>query len=112
MDWNKLGPLLIFGLFIFLYMPTLSYDFVYEDHDLIVNNPIMDHVWPPTQFFWNQDESSRLLAHPLPNLSLAINKALFGPSAWAFRIINLLLHCLNVLLFWLFLSQFLKPYQS
>ena len=60
------SPWLVFGavalVALLLYLPTLRYGFVWDDHDLILNNPFLSRANPIqilTGEFWNNPDAER-----------------------------------------------------
>jgi tetratricopeptide (TPR) repeat protein len=84
-----------------LYLPTLKYQLVWDDVDLIVQN----RSSPFAAFghdFWHGRASEFLgkdpYYRPLANLSFGIDEVIAGHRAWYFHLVNLLLHAVFVML--------------
>ncbi len=90
---------------------SLGNGFVLDDHQIIESNPMVtDPARMGEAFFvpYQGDDRNDLLYRPLTTLSLAIQWTLHGPSAWAFHLVNLLLHFGATVLVW-FLGRALLP---
>jgi len=79
------------------YVPSLDGEFVLDDHELIVDNPIVHSLSSLPRAFtthyligWADTESQYY--RPLTTVSFQINYALSGPDPAAFRFTNLILH--------------------
>ena len=107
-----------------IYLPTLRYEFVFDDLMLIVHNANL--TWSRvgqlvTSPLWAISEDGvpdvyRHLAHffrPVVSLSYLADKTLYGAHAWGFHLTNCLLHGLNVfLVFRVFLLFFPSGWQA
>jgi len=109
-------PWLVFGaaslVVLLLYLPTLQYDFVWDDGTLIVNNPFLSQASPFelfTQGFWSNpkvemSQSDMTYYRPLSNLSLYVDRQVWGlqPSGYHLTnvIINTAVALLTCLLLW------------
>jgi protein O-mannosyl-transferase len=100
-------PLLPVVLAIFLYVPTLGYDFVYDDHWTVAGNPHL-RVWPGLQRIFTSDIWG-LTSYPAPSnyyrpmffLGNWFTAHVMSASPWAFHLMNLLLHAVAAGLVWL-----------
>ena len=102
--WLPLLPVLIgFAL----YLPSLTYDFVYDDHWTVDGNPHL-HVWPGMSRVFASDiweltsyPAGSNYYRPLFFLGNWITAHVLSPSPWAFHLTNILLHTASVALVWL-----------
>jgi tetratricopeptide (TPR) repeat protein len=95
-----------------LYRASLKGEFLaYDDTENVVNNPMVRNLSLATlpQFF--QSEKLYMFT-PLTFLSYAIDFKIGGMDPYVFRLSNLLLHLLNVLLVFILATQFLKKSQT
>jgi hypothetical protein len=63
--------------------------FVFDDIHEIESNPALERLWPPWQAMF---VGNRLPARPLPYLSFAIDRRLWGTAPGGFHLTNLLIH--------------------
>ncbi len=90
-------PLLLLPLLVALaYLPSLPYPFQFDDYNVIVDNPAVHSL----DAWWRSMPGIR----PLLKLSYALNWTL-APDPAAFRLANIVLHALNVLLVWRLLVE-------
>lgn len=76
--------------------------YLYDDFPIIRDNPLLVEPHLPTLLaadYWGDGVNSRL-HRPLTILSYVGNKALFGPGAFSFHLVNVLLHLGVTLLFY------------
>ena len=102
-------PLLLLLLATFLaFYPSLNCDFVNWDDDIYVtDNPLVQNP-NPENLTKLMTEEAVVNYHPITMLSLAFNYKWFGPEAFSFHLINLLIHLLNVYLVFVWIRM-LKP---
>jgi tetratricopeptide (TPR) repeat protein len=73
-------------------------DFQFDDFPAIRdNNPTLLRLWPLPGPLWPPPGSLTVSGRPILNLSLALNHALSGFSAWSYHAVNLLIHILAAL---------------
>ena len=94
-----------------LYLPTLQYNFVYDDNFLIKENKwIKDIKHLPDIFLsssWSFRENSKVNTYrPMQHVILMLEYFLFGLKAWGYHLVNILLHTGNTLLVF-FLASFI-----
>ena len=77
------------------YLPVLSGDFVWDDRFHIVGN---QQIATLSAAFASLGSPQGIYHRPLLFLGYAVEKALFGESAFGFHLTNLLLHGLNTVL--------------
>lgn len=106
----SLGVLGLGILAVFLiYLPTLGGGFFFDDHPNIVLNPsvkIVDLSWESLRLAWSGGLSGQF-GRPISQLSFALNYYFSGFSSYAFKLTNLLIHCLNGVLVYLLSYQLL-----
>jgi len=84
-------------LAIFLYLPTLHHDFVFDDRGVILENPLLRSLADLPRLFtapyWNTPRVPGSLYRPVTSATFALDRALAGSfdPAWAHGI-NLMLH--------------------
>lgn len=93
---------LITVLLLAVYGNTLNHGFVWDDQDIIVENPTLESLSNIPSFFLTEDriESSTGYFRPLTYVSFAVDRAIWGLNPVGFNITNLLLHILVALLFY------------
>lgn len=100
--------LLSLFLVLAVFFSTLKNDFNVDDHFLVKRNPIIQTLNPATHLtspFWSRWDVSSQYYRPLVTWSLALDRAIHGEKAWGFHLTNILLHAINVFLFFLLLRQ-------
>ena len=107
------GAILLFLLSFLLYSNTLNHDFVWDDHDLIVDNTRIQTLDGPAlksifldNFFKGKARVGGYY-RPLVSLSYHLDYQLYGLSPSGFHFTNILINALTCsLLFWLLWSLF------
>jgi tetratricopeptide (TPR) repeat protein len=89
--------LLFFGAF-FIYLPCLDYDFVFDDHMLVADNPVIRSL--PTAL---ESMLNPISYRPVRTLSYAVDFAIGGGNPLFFHIANLLYHLMVLAALWLVL---------
>lgn len=103
--------LIIATLAIGLYSNTLKNDFVYDDEFTITKNTLIKSfdnlplLFDKTAYF---GRSGELSYRPLVTLSYFIDFAVFGLKPWGFHLTNILLHAINGVLLYIFITLFLR----
>ncbi len=92
-----------------IYKHSMKAPFIYDDVPMIKNNGFVTGENPTNFFSQYFHDSNRLLKgyRPLTILSFRINNSLFGHSPKSYRTINLLIHCINVLLIFILIYMLL-----
>lgn len=87
-----------------VYIPTLNGEFLWYDDDIMIfNNPlIMKFNFYTVKNCFGFDNIIHY--HPLVYISYSIEYSLFGAEPFIFRLDNVLLHCVNSLLVFLFIK--------
>lgn len=101
--------LLIVLLILLAYGNTLNHGFVWDDFDIIVENPTLNLRNIP-RFFVTEDKISAPTGYyrPITYLSFAIDRTIWGTNPLGFNITNLLLHVLVSLLFYRVVAALFK----
>jgi tetratricopeptide (TPR) repeat protein len=111
------SPWLAFGaaalVALLLYLPTLRYGFVWDDRDLILNNPFLGRANPVqifTKEFWNNPDAERAAAsmsyyRPLTNLSLYVDRKVWGLRPAGYHLTNIIVNAAVVFLMCLLLWE-------
>lgn len=103
-----------FGLIILLvvavYGTTLNHGFVWDDTDIIVNNPLLEKLGNIPQFFLSEDKVATATGYyrPMTYISFALDRAIWGLNPLGFNITNLVLHILVALLFYTVIAALFK----
>ena len=97
--WERVGAALLLAAVFLLYIPTTSYQFVYDDPYQITNNSHV-HSWRFLPVYFTQNVWSQLpnngtnLYRPLFLVWLRLNYALFGPDSAGWHLTTVLMHVL------------------
>ncbi|HEY4743618.1 MAG TPA: tetratricopeptide repeat protein [Desulfuromonadaceae bacterium] len=95
-----------FGAIILLigavYCTTLTHSFVWDDNDIIVNNPLLENLANIPKFFLTEDTIDEATGYyrPITYISFALDRAIWGVNPVGFHLTNLLLHMAAVLIFY------------
>jgi protein O-mannosyl-transferase len=99
-------PMLPVIFAIFLYVPTIGYEFVYDDHGTVQGNPHL-RIWPGVQRIFTSDTSGLTTSaawsnyyRPMFFLGSWFTAHAISPSPWAFHLMSLLLDAAVVALVW------------
>ena len=93
----------------FVYLPGLNGSFFFDDHPNIALNPsvkLADLSWESLRLAWSSGTSGQF-GRPVSQLSFALNYFFSGFSPFAFKLTNLIIHCLNGVLVFLLAYQLL-----
>jgi protein O-mannosyl-transferase len=104
--WQVPASLLL--LVVVVYAVVFPGSFFPDDLQIIKVNPLVRHFDLAGIFttdYWGAGENSGLY-RPISILSFALNRMVFGPDAWGYLIVNLLLHATVAYLLFLLLIQF------
>lgn len=90
-------------LAVVLYLPTLGYDFVWDDHSFLVSNASIRNLGGAWRFLTDESTASVHrdspgIYRPLRNVVWALEYAVWGPSPAGFHLGSVLLHGVNVAL--------------
>jgi len=106
-SWEKAGAALLLAGVFFLFVPTTSYQFVYDDpYQIVLNTHIHSWRFLPvyfTQNVWSQmPNSGTNLYRPLFLVWLRLNYVFFGGEAAGWHLTTVLMHVLVTgLVYWL-----------
>ena len=76
------------------YLNSFQGTFVFDDLHEIDRNPAMGRLFPPWEAMFS---GNKLPARPLPYLSFAIDRAIWGPVPFGFHVTNLAVHVVAAL---------------
>jgi tetratricopeptide (TPR) repeat protein len=76
------------------YLGSFGGDFVFDDVPEIALNPALDQLLPPWEAMFRGQKAP---ARPLPYLSFAIDRAVWGPSPFGYHVTNLAVHVIAAL---------------
>ncbi|KAK5975041.1 hypothetical protein GCK32_001397 [Trichostrongylus colubriformis] len=111
-DRNFLFYVLVAITAIFVYSNTFTADFVYDDSQAIVSNPVVTGDVPAIQAwtldFWGHrlTRGSHKSYRPLTTLTFRLNAFLFGMRPFSFHVTNVLLHAVASCLLLFFIQRF------
>jgi tetratricopeptide (TPR) repeat protein len=96
-----------------VYGNTLNHGFVWDDNDIIVNNPLLDNLGNIPKFFLSEDKVATATGYyrPMTYVSFALDRAIWGANPVGFNITNLVLHILVALLFYSVIEALFKKEQ-
>jgi hypothetical protein len=101
------------------YIPVLGGGFVWDDHHLIEDSPLVQELRPLPEYFaqgfWRDEDPQHEATYyrPLAILSLAVDKKIFGDNSGGFHLTNLLFHLLSTsLLFRLLRARNARSYAA
>jgi len=93
------------------YLPGLFGEFVGDSGRWVDENPHIQRLWPLSEAasvpLWS--ERGALTGRPVLGLSLALNRAVTGSGVWGYRLGNLVIHTVSVLLLFAFLRLVPSP---
>jgi len=94
--------LFIAAVLLLVYGNTLNHEFVWDDTDLIVYNPLLEKLSNIPRFFFLEDrfETPTGYYRPMTYVSFALDRAVWGVNPVGFNITNLFLHILVALIFY------------
>lgn len=102
--------IILLALSFAVYLNTYTNQFSYDDKAILLNDHRLRSLSSlPALFthdYWMQSNTN--LYRPLTMLTLAGNYFLSGESPWSYHVVNQLLHCLNVVLLFVFLGNFYR----
>ena len=100
------GVAAIVLLTIVAYIPAMRGGFVFDDHLLIIHNPVLQ-ARDGLHRFWFTTEASEY--YPLTWSLLWVEWRLWGTSAAGYHVVNVLLHAVNAVLVWTVLRRLKIP---
>lgn len=84
-----------------IYQPSLSGEFVFDDHNAIVQSLLVRDIWPLERFLTHSNR-------PLMDFSFAVNYAQGGYDTWWFHATNVGLHALTAMVLYLLALRTLR----
>ena len=84
-----LAALFVVGCTLAAFLNSLDGEFLMDDHTEIVDNTMMESLWPPWGVMFIGHE---LPSRPLPYLTFGIDRALWGTRPFGFHLTNLAIH--------------------
>jgi tetratricopeptide (TPR) repeat protein len=93
-----------------VYGNTINHSFVWDDADIIVDNPQLEKLSNIPSLFLSEDriEGSTGYYRPLTYVSFALDRAIWGLNPVGFNITNLVLHILVALIFYQVISTLFR----
>jgi tetratricopeptide (TPR) repeat protein len=93
-----------------VYCNTFNHGFVWDDVDIIVDNPMLESLKNFPSLFLHEDsiEGTTGYYRPLTYVSFLIDRSIWGLNPLGFNITNLFLHIAVALSFYLFLVELFK----
>jgi hypothetical protein len=102
-----LAAVFVVGCTLAAFLNSLDGEFLMDDHTEIVDNTSMESLWPPWRVMFIGHE---LPSRPLPYLTFAIDRALWGKRPFGFHVTNLAIHVVAALsLFFLVRTTLSSP---
>ena len=96
--------LLLFGLVVWVFLPTLHGDFIdIDDGVFVTRNPHINLTLANVAWAFCHPEAANW--HPLTMWSLMLDHELYGLKPWGFHLTNVLLHAVNTVLVFLVLRR-------
>ena len=97
------APWLILAAAVFPHLVTLGGEFVYDDHAIIEQNPVVSPATPwwasLTESYWPEPHAAGLY-RPVTTLTYRLQRSVWPTAALPFHAVNLLLHAAASLLVW------------
>lgn len=97
-------------LILAVYGNTLGHGFVWDDIDVIVDNPLLESLKNLPRFFLHEDRIDTMTGYyrPLTYISFLVDRSIWGLNPVGFNITNLILHIAVSLTFYLLLIELFK----
>ncbi len=103
---------LVAGVALLVFANSIANGFVFDDIDIIRDNPRLDSPWSVGVFFttsyWGESEAGDTLYRPLTLMSFAVDRAVFGPGPLGHHIMNVLANALLGVLVYAFTFHLLR----
>src|SRR3989338_7757020 len=111
---HLLPILLILIISIAIYSNTLKNGFVYYDEFTIVNNTLIKNFSNISKLFTKEyfTTSAEMSYRPVVTFTYFIDYSLYGIKPWGYHLTNLILHAMNGVILYIFLTLFIQPSQS
>lgn len=94
--WGLLWALAVIAAGTAAYWNSFSGQFVFDDREAIVENPLIRRLWPIGEVLFGQ-AGQTLAGRPVVALTVAVNYALGGLEVWGYHAFNLAVHLLGAL---------------
>jgi len=106
--WKSLGTgaVLLMSLTVVAYLPSLRGEFVFDDHELIAENPMLQ-AKDGLYRFWFTAESPDY--RPMTWSLWWLERRLWGTNPIGYHVVNVLLHAVDSVLVWLILRRLRIP---
>ena len=100
----------IIVLILTVYGNTLKHGFVWDDFEIIINNPLLNNLSNIPRFFISEDKIDDPTSYyrPLTYVSFSLDRAVWGLNPVGYNITNLLLHIVVSLVFYRVVAAFFK----
>lgn len=95
-----------------LYWSGLSGDYHYDDYHVLVYNPSLYLKDLTLSDLVRASSSFQAGGRELSMLSFVLNQYFLGDSAWGYKLVNVVIHCLNGLLLFVLLSRLVRIWQG
>jgi tetratricopeptide (TPR) repeat protein len=97
-------------LILAVYCSIFNHGFVWDDVDIIVDNPLFEHLRNLPSFFVMEDQVDGPTGYyrPLTYVSFLIDRSIWGLNPLGFNITNLVLHIGTALVFYLLVAELFK----
>jgi len=101
--WQSATPVVLFAVVTALYLPSARYDFIYDDHTLILNEPVPGSLVDVSKVFVERHFEGLPYYRPVPRFTMVLQKYLHGDNPAAYHVFNAVAAaCLAVLALALF----------
>ena len=113
-SYHLISISLILIISIAIYSNTLKNGFVYDDEFTIVNNTLIKNFSNISKLFTKEyfTTSAEMSYRPVVTFTYFIDYAIYGIKSWGYHLTNVLLHALNGVILYIFLTLFIQSYQS
>jgi len=99
--------LAVFAAAALLYLPSISFDFTFDDRVIVETNPVVQDPAQWTRIFWSDywPGTRSALYRPVTMLSFVLDRGLHGGDPAGYHAANVVLHSLSALLLFLLVSE-------
>src|SRR3990170_6294448 len=113
-SYHLISISLILIISIAIYSNTLKNGFVYDDEFTIVNNTLIKNFSNISKLFTKEyfTTSAEMSYRPVVTFTYFIDYSLYGIKPWGYHLTNLILHAMNGVILYTFLTLLFKPSQS
>jgi tetratricopeptide (TPR) repeat protein len=95
-----------------VYLDTLRYDFVWDDHRNILSSPVLSGSSPLLKSFSDFTHTTNFTYRPLMSVSFALDLSIWGKNPMGFHLTNVLLHATVTFLVFLLLLKISGSFRS